>query len=290
MKLAYALLFLAASVPGLGAAQISTKPKVLPARASLTLATEVTAELRDRGFSGAVQAGDVAWTCAKGLCRARVAGKLPDLPACSALAARAGAVTRFSAAGSSLDAKALAECNRSTATIAANVTQPQARLSPQAGAQVQATPAAAAVLRNRQRFAELGDLRARAEAEARRQRDAETRSRQDAQARQWEQRRIALGYTHRHSAGRDCDDTRRDIHPLAAEVCDNRDNNCDGYVDEGQKLAFFLDADGDGHGDPSQRIEACAADQQQAAREGRWLSLVGNDCDDADPTRWQGCP
>jgi hypothetical protein len=92
------------------------------------------------------------------------------------------------------------------------------------------------------------------------------------------------------SQGDDCDDNRRFIHRLAAEVCDGYDNNCNGVIDEGQQLTFFLDADGDGHGNPAQRIDACPADQQRAAREGRWLVPVGNDCDDTDPSRWQGCP
>lgn len=97
-------------------------------------------------------------------------------------------------------------------------------------------------------------------------------------------------WTHKYGAGRDCDDRRADVHPNAVEVCDNVDNDCDGAVDEGQRLLFFLDADGDTHGDPAQRIEACPADQQRAARDGRWLVPVGNDCDDTDPNRWQGCP
>lgn len=97
-------------------------------------------------------------------------------------------------------------------------------------------------------------------------------------------------WTHKYGQGRDCDDRRADVHPNAVEVCDNVDNDCDGEVDEGQRLLFFLDADGDTHGDPAQSIEACPADQQRAAREGRWLVPVGNDCDDTDPDLWQGCP
>lgn len=75
---------------------------------------------------------------------------------------------------------------------------------------------------------------------------------------------IPPGYTYRHAQGLDCDDTQATVHRRASEVCDHVDNNCDGAVDEGQQLAFFLDADGDGHGDPGRRLLACASDQQRA--------------------------
>ena len=34
----------------------------------------------------------------------------------------------------------------------------------------------------------------------------------------------------------DCDDAQQDVHPGAAEVCNNLDDNCDGQVDEGTNL------------------------------------------------------
>ena len=92
------------------------------------------------------------------------------------------------------------------------------------------------------------------------------------------------------SSGTDCDDSRADVHPGASETCDGRDNNCNGQVDEGQTLRFFLDADGDGHGDPQREVNACPADQSRARNDGAWLVLVGNDCDDGNPDAWRDCP
>jgi len=41
------------------------------------------------------------------------------------------------------------------------------------------------------------------------------------------------GHTSSACGGADCDDTRSNVFPGAAEVCDGRDNDCDGVVDEG---------------------------------------------------------
>jgi len=41
------------------------------------------------------------------------------------------------------------------------------------------------------------------------------------------------GYDSTSSRGNDCDDTDPDVHPGAAEVCDGKDNNCNGFIDEG---------------------------------------------------------
>jgi hypothetical protein len=50
----------------------------------------------------------------------------------------------------------------------------------------------------------------------------------------------------------DCNDFNADIHPGAAELCDGKDNNCNGQIDENivpQK--YCEDKDGDGHGVPT---------------------------------------
>lgn len=73
----------------------------------------------------------------------------------------------------------------------------------------------------------------------------------------------------------DCDDEDPTINPSAAEVCDNKDNNCDGSVDEGVTTPYYPDVDGDGVGDSSQPIQACTAPSGTVS--------VGGDCNDADP-------
>jgi hypothetical protein len=73
----------------------------------------------------------------------------------------------------------------------------------------------------------------------------------------------------------DCDDANAGLNPSAPEVCDGVDNNCDGMVDEGVTLLFYLDADEDGFGDLEQPFEACEIVSGYAPN--------GNDCDDSNP-------
>lgn len=46
----------------------------------------------------------------------------------------------------------------------------------------------------------------------------------------------------------DCEDTFADVHPGQEEVCDDRDNDCDGQADENPTdgVTYYLDCDGDG--------------------------------------------
>jgi hypothetical protein len=57
----------------------------------------------------------------------------------------------------------------------------------------------------------------------------------------------------------DCNDNDPNNAPLnVPEVCNGRDDDCDGEVDEGGVATFFFrDADGDGFGDPYQWVLAC---------------------------------
>jgi hypothetical protein len=56
----------------------------------------------------------------------------------------------------------------------------------------------------------------------------------------------------------DCDDDDASIHPGVTETCDTVDQDCDGSVDEGLRVTWYLDSDGDTYGDPTTGVEACA--------------------------------
>ncbi len=77
----------------------------------------------------------------------------------------------------------------------------------------------------------------------------------------------------------DCDDTRVEIHPGAVEICNGKDDNCNGLVDEGVQVKFYRDQDNDGYGTsltlPGSVTQACEQPP----------GYVGNnlDCDDSDP-------
>jgi hypothetical protein len=59
--------------------------------------------------------------------------------------------------------------------------------------------------------------------------------------------------------GLDCNDADPSINPDALEVCDEKDNNCNGQIDEGfTKLTYYEDADGDGFGDAAKSIQTCS--------------------------------
>jgi len=55
----------------------------------------------------------------------------------------------------------------------------------------------------------------------------------------------------------DCNDTDLSIHPGAPEICDGKDNNCNGQIDENATNSYYRDADNDGYGDPSASIMGC---------------------------------
>lgn len=57
----------------------------------------------------------------------------------------------------------------------------------------------------------------------------------------------------------DCNDANAAIKPGAVEICNNVDDNCDGQTDEGVKLTFYADADGDTYGNAAVTTLACIA-------------------------------
>lgn len=76
----------------------------------------------------------------------------------------------------------------------------------------------------------------------------------------------------------DCDDADADVHPDAPEQCNDRDDDCDGAVDEELPIEpFWLDFDGDGFGDPEVWLERCAVPEG--------YTDVALDCDDNDPAQ-----
>ncbi len=74
----------------------------------------------------------------------------------------------------------------------------------------------------------------------------------------------------------DCDDTRPDANPAAAELCNDLDDTCDGVIDEGlDKTVWAFDGDGDGFGTDNDTLAGCTAPDG-------YVAAVG-DCDDLDP-------
>lgn len=87
-----------------------------------------------------------------------------------------------------------------------------------------------------------------------------------------------------YAAPADCDDWDAAIHPGATEICNFRDDDCDGQVDEGCKV-YYKDGDGDGFG--------LWSAQRRAIEPPEHYSLIGGDCDDnngsANPAAVEDC-
>lgn len=84
------------------------------------------------------------------------------------------------------------------------------------------------------------------------------------------------------SAPLDCDDADPTRSPMATEVCDGRDTDCDGRVDlpvPDTAPVWFADVDGDGYGS-GPAVAACDAPSGHVS--------VAGDCDDTDPATHPG--
>jgi hypothetical protein len=78
--------------------------------------------------------------------------------------------------------------------------------------------------------------------------------------------------------GGDCNDNNEKINPGAAEICDGKDNNCDGKIDEGLPISVYCeDDDNDGHG-----VTGKATKMGCGVSKG--FGLCDDDCNDNDPT------
>lgn len=77
----------------------------------------------------------------------------------------------------------------------------------------------------------------------------------------------------------DCNDFDSAVAPGRSEVCDLKDNDCDGSIDEGfATRTYYRDGDGDGYGIASNTKLACTQPP------GYRLTLAGNDCNDVSNT------
>jgi len=80
------------------------------------------------------------------------------------------------------------------------------------------------------------------------------------------------GYVNIH---RDCNDTDPLINPVSLEQCNQKDDNCNGLIDEGLETFYYRDLDGDGFGNEKISIASCLNPK----------GYVNNklDCNDVDP-------
>ncbi len=90
------------------------------------------------------------------------------------------------------------------------------------------------------------------------------------------------------SAEGDCDDSDPSVNPGEAEICNNKDDDCNGEVDDDPSngSVYYEDWDADGYGDPDYPASYC--DDDDAAAD----SYVSNneDCDDVDSSIYPGAP
>jgi len=91
---------------------------------------------------------------------------------------------------------------------------------------------------------------------------------------------LPVGYS---ADATDCDDDDNDTYPGAEELCDGLDNDCDGEIDEElETTTSYVDADGDGYGDPQSAESTCEGVDDRVSN--------GEDCDDSSADVYPGAP
>jgi len=79
----------------------------------------------------------------------------------------------------------------------------------------------------------------------------------------------------------DCNDADAGVYPLATDICNDLDDNCNGLIDEDATFTlWYADIDGDGFGLTDTDSLACAAPVGYVA--------FSNDCDDTNPAIYPG--
>ena len=88
----------------------------------------------------------------------------------------------------------------------------------------------------------------------------------------------------RITQGGDCNDNDNAIHPGAAEICDGKDNDCNGAIDNdfSHQLRWYRDSDADGFGEPTDFVMNCDPVFGRVDN--------GDDCNDNDNTIYPNAP